>query len=103
MNDFYICEAREVPSVEGEDALDAVDMHGCDQAGVMHLDAGDVVGDEELAPFLVNCDAVRQQLETRFDRDGAAICFLRGKPVAISIGGARQRVPKLAKVLRGVA
>ena len=53
MNDFYICEAREVPSVEGEDALDAVDMHGCDQAGVMHLDAGNFIFDQEGPPLFM--------------------------------------------------
>jgi hypothetical protein len=46
MDGFDVGEARKVPRVEGENELDAVDVHGCDQAGVVNLDAGDAVINE---------------------------------------------------------
>ena len=50
MNGFNFSEAREVACVEGKDAFDAVDLHSGGDAGVVDLDAGDGVSNEEPAP-----------------------------------------------------
>jgi hypothetical protein len=70
MDGFDIREAREVSCVEGEDALDAVYMHGCNQAGVVDLNAGDAMGHKQLAPVLMDLDSVWQETEFRFQYFG---------------------------------
>lgn len=39
MNSFNLIVARKVFCVEGQDALHTMDMHGCNEAGIMDLDA----------------------------------------------------------------
>jgi hypothetical protein len=45
---FDIREPLEVALVEGENALDAVNMHGCHEASIVDLNAGDAVINEYL-------------------------------------------------------
>ena len=42
-------------------------MHGGNEAGIVHLDAGDAVSDEELSPFDVNIGRVEEQDDPGFD------------------------------------
>lgn len=77
MDGVDVCVALEVTGVEGENVLDAVDMHGGDQTGVMDLDATDAVGDQEASPFRVNIRPVCQEAESAFKLRCAQIRLFR--------------------------
>ena len=66
MDRFNIREACEVFRVEGEDAVDVMDMHGSHQPSVMHLDSRDAIEHKEPAPFLVDRGAVGEKSKTGF-------------------------------------
>jgi hypothetical protein len=59
MTCFNVYEPREVSRVEGQDALHAVDMHRSGEAGVVYLDTGDAMGNEESSPLNVNLRVIR--------------------------------------------
>ena len=58
MHGLNLVEAGEVFCVEGKDALYAVDMHGCNEPCIMHLDSGDAIVHQQSPPFLMNCKGV---------------------------------------------
>jgi hypothetical protein len=58
MDRLYIVEAREIPCIESQDALYAVDMHGGNETGIVDMGAGDTVVNDQLAPFQVNREGV---------------------------------------------
>jgi hypothetical protein len=51
---FDVREAREVFCVKGQYPRYSVNEHGGDEAGVVDLDAGDGVGDQETSPMFVD-------------------------------------------------
>ena len=103
MNRLDQGEAREVAGVERKDALDTVDKHRCGDAGIVDLDAGDGVGNEEPAPDDVNFRCVGEHRDLVFDHARPPI-RLRGRQAeAVAIKRPRQNVPELAEILLGVA
>ena len=68
-------EAREVEGIEGKDAVYAVNEHGGGETGVVDLDAGDGVGDEESAPQDVNFGCVGEHWNLAFDNLRSTIRF----------------------------
>lgn len=102
MDCFDIREAGEVSRVEGEDALDAVDMHGGDQAGVMDLDAGDAMRHKQLAPFLMYIETIGKQSDSGFDGACPAVGLCRRQAKSIAINRAGEDVPEFAEILRSV-
>jgi len=99
MNRFDVREAGEVAGVEGEDAFDAVDVPDGGDAGIVDLDAGDGVINEESAPLEVNIGGVWEQGDSRFDRASAPIGLGWSQAISVAIGGPRQSIPEFPKVL----
>ena len=77
MNGFHEWKAHEVARIQGEDAGDAVDAHGGGNAGVMDLDAGNVVSHQKPAPLGVNGGDAREQRNLVFNHACPPISFLR--------------------------
>lgn len=103
MDRFYVFEASEVLCVEGQDAFHAVDMHGGGDSGIVDLDSGDGVSNEELAPYEMHSGVVGEHRDLVFN-DPRPPISLRGRQAeAVTIQRPCQNVPKLAEILRGVA
>jgi hypothetical protein len=60
MNCFNAGKSLEVLCVESQDAQHTMDMHGRNEAGVVDLDSGDSIIDQELPPFPMDCSAVNE-------------------------------------------
>jgi len=52
--DWLYVEALEIRRIEGLDFTNEVDVHSCNQAGVVHLHAMDVVPYDQALPLRVN-------------------------------------------------
>ena len=60
--------AREVGDVEGQDAVDAVRQHRCDQTGIIDLGAQHSMGYDEALPYRIDRRIVCRQFKQPFDR-----------------------------------
>ena len=73
MENAEALEAPEVPDIEGEQLLDAMDVHACRQPGIMDLHALNMVRDKQGPPAVMNFPAIRQKLEIAFDHAGQPV------------------------------
>ena len=103
MNRLDRWKARKVASIQGKDAFDAVDVHGGNEPCVMHLNAGDGVSNEELAPDEMHCGIVGKHWDLAFDHSRPSISLMGSQAKAVAIQRPRQNVPELSEILRGVA
>ena len=80
--------AREVGNVEGQDAVDAVRQHRCDQARVIDLGARHSVGDDEALPYRIDRRIVCRQLNSRsiVAISAATAPAVRPRPLAAPTG-----------------
>ena len=67
MDRIYVIEAGEIPWIEGEDALYAVEMHGGNQPCIVDLDSGDAVVHQQPSPFVMDRKAVGEQIKQGFN------------------------------------
>ena len=85
MNRLDRREAREVAGIQGKDAFDAVDVHGGGDSGIVDLDAGDGVSNEEPAPDGVRCGIVGEDWDFVFYHPRPPISLLRRQAEAVAI------------------
>lgn len=102
MGGFNVREARKISRVEGENALYAVDVHGGGDAGIVDLDPGDGVSNEEPAPDLMHGGIVGEHWDLVFDHSRSPVGFRGRQAEAVAIQRPCQNVPELAQVLRCV-
>jgi hypothetical protein len=69
----------------------------------MDLHARNVVRDEELPPFLVDGDAIGEQMEFFLEIPCQPVRLLRRKAIAITMKRAGAGIPEFSDVLRCIA
>ena len=66
MNRFNVTEAGKIFGIESQDALDAMDVHGCSKPGIMHLCTRDAMIYKQSTPFVMYLDSIRKNLKAGF-------------------------------------
>jgi len=72
-----------------------MDAHRCDETRVVHLNAGDGIVDDDLAPGLMGGLAVDEKVEEELNLPGVPICFEDGEAKPVLFSGPGTDVPKL--------
>jgi hypothetical protein len=103
MDGFDVLITGKVFFVECQNAFNAVYPHCGYQPRIVNLNAGNVMRNEQFAPFPVDRQTVRQQSQSIFKQFRTAVGFHGSKPVSIPIERTGASIPELRKVLRGVA
>ena len=93
----------EILFVEGQNALHGMHVHCRHQSRIMNLNAGDMVRDEQFAPFLMNCQSVWQEPQLVLKETCPAVGFLRRKTVPVALKRPSAGIPEFSDVLRCVA
>src|SRR6267154_4317654 len=97
MNDAEQREASKVPTIDGQQLRDAVNIHACCQSGVMNLYALNFVHNEKMPPAVMHVAAVRQQLKIPLDHAGHAIRFFNAQSEAVFVEWTSRSIPELAQ------
>jgi hypothetical protein len=93
---------HKIPRIEGEQPSDLMDVHGSDQAGIVHLDARNGVGNQQIPPLPMHGPAVFQKSKPIFYKPCPAVHFENRKTVAIPLSRAGTGIPELSQILRRV-
>jgi hypothetical protein len=94
-------EAAEVSGVEGQEMGEAVDPHRGDKARVVHLNAGNGMGNQEPSPLLVNRRTVGKEDEATLNASHPPIGLGHRQAKASSCRyRAGADIPELTKNLR---
>jgi hypothetical protein len=102
MNGLDVGITYKVPRVERKNPFDAMHSHSGYQSCVMNLNAGDVVSDEQLPPFLMDGQTIRQQPQLALEELRATISFRGSQSVSVTIQRPSAGIPEFSNVLRGV-
>jgi hypothetical protein len=95
-------ESAEIRDVEGENVIHVMDVHGCSQTRVVHLDSGDGVLQNQPPPLAISRGAIREKNQGRLDPTHFVLCVISGESESIASKRTCHRVPKLSDVLVGV-
>ncbi len=79
-----------------------MNMHGCHQARVVHLNAGHTGSHNNPAPLPMRCFVVWSKRDGRFNQACTFICFSDREPESIAIGRPGADIPEFGKILRGI-
>jgi hypothetical protein len=87
MNCFDFSVASKVSLVERQNPFDAMYAHGGHQSRIVNLGTGDIVHNEQSAPFLVHGQTIRQQPQIVFKQSGATVGFGGISPYPLRLSG----------------
>ena len=77
MHGFHRVEASKVFCIECKNTPHAVGVHRGDEAGIMHLNAADAIGHQQMTPFRMNARVIRKEDKCRLDLSCAEIRLFR--------------------------
>ncbi len=99
MNGFYVAITSKVLVVKCQNPPNLLYSHRGNQSRIVNLHAGDIVRDQQPAPFLVNRHAIGKQLQPVLEEPRPAVGLLRRKPVSIAVKRTGASVPEFSDVL----
>jgi hypothetical protein len=103
VNGLYVAITSKVPVVKCQNPPDVLYSHRGNESRIVNLHAGDIVRDQQPAPFLVNGHAIGKQLQPVLEKLRPAIGLLGRKPVSIAMEWTSAGVPEFSDVLRCIA
>jgi hypothetical protein len=102
MNGLYITITSKVFVIKCQNSRDVLYSHRRNQSRIVNLHAGDIVRDQQPAPFLVNSQAIGKQMKLVLEKPRPAVGLLRRKPVAVAFEWTGAGVPEFRDVLSGI-
>ncbi len=99
MNGLYVAITSKVLLVKCQNPPNLLYSHRGNQSRIVNLHAGDIVRDQQPAPFLVNRHAIGKQLQPVLEKPRPAVGLLRRKPVSIAVKWTGASVPEFSDVL----
>lgn len=99
MNGLYVAITSKVLVVKCQNPPNVLYLHRGNQPRIVNLRAGDIVRDQQPAPFPVNCHAIGKQLQLVLEKLRPAVGLLGRKPVSIAIEWTGAGVSEFSDVL----
>ena len=76
-DDRDVAIASEVFDIEGQELGDAIGFHRSNEPSIMRLGTDDGIPCDELSPFLLGGEAIRQEVKVALNDPSSAFCFGR--------------------------